>query len=278
MVTVKRILEISLPRKQSAFLWGPRKAGKSTYLKQNFPESIYYDFLKTDVALEFIKGPALLREQLMAKDEMSLKRPIIIDEVQKVPEVMDEVHWLIENKGLRFILCGSSARKLKRGKGNLLGGRAWQFEMFPLVTPELKDIDLLRALNHGLIPDHYLSDDYKMSLQGYVQDYLKEEVFAEDLIRNIPAFARFFDAVGYTHGELISFSNIARDCGVDSKTVKEYYQILADTLLGRLVEPFRKRQSRQVIMRSPKFYLFDVGVAGPIIKRQITETRGEQYN
>jgi len=213
----------------------------------------------------------------MAKDEMSLKRPIIIDEVQKVPEVMDEVHWLIENKGLRFILCGSSARKSKRGKGNLLGGRAWQFEMFPLVTPELKDIDLLRALNHGLIPDHYLSDDYKMSLQGYVQDYLKEEVFAEGLIRNIPAFARFFDAVGYTHGELISFSNIARDSGVDSKTVKEYYQILADTLLGRLVEPFRKRQSRQVIMRSPKFYLFDVGVAGPIIKRQITETRGEQF-
>jgi len=277
MVTVKRILELSLPRKQSAFLWGPRKTGKSTYLKQNFPESIYYDFLKTDVALEFIKRPALLREQLMAKDEMSLKRPIIIDEVQKVPEVMDEVHWLIENKGLRFILCGSSARKLKRGKGNLLGGRAWRFEMFPLVTPELKDIDLLRALNHGLIPDHYLSDDYKMSLQGYVQDYLKEDVFAEGLIRNIPAFARFFDAVGYTHGELISFSKIARDCGVDSKTVKEYYQILADTLLGRLVEPFRKRQSRQVIMRSPKFYLFDVGVAGAIIKRQITETRGEQF-
>jgi len=277
MAKFKRILRISFPSRQSAFLWGPRKTGKSTYLKETFPESIYYDFLKTDVALEFIKRPALLREQLMAKDEMSLKRPIIIDEVQKVPEVMDEVHWLIENKGLRFILCGSSARKLKRGKGNLLGGRAWRFEMFPLVTPELKDIDLLRALNHGLIPDHYLSDDYKMSLQGYVQDYLKEEVFAEGLIRNIPAFARFFDAVGYTHGELISFSNIARDCGVDSKTVKEYYQILADTLLGRLVEPFRKRQSRQVIMRSPKFYLFDVGVAGAIIKRQITETRGEQF-
>jgi len=277
MAKFKRILRISFPSRQSAFLWGPRKTGKSTYLKETFPESIYYDFLKTDVALEFIKRPALLREQLMAKDEMSLKRPIIIDEVQKVPEVMDEVHWLIENKGLRFILCGSSARKLKRGKGNLLGGRAWRFEMFPMVTPELKDIDLLRALNHGLIPDHYLSDDYKMSLQGYVQDYLKEEVFAEGLIRNIPAFARFFDAVGYTHGELISFSNIARDCGVDSKTVKEYYQILADTLLGRLVEPFRKRQSRQVIMRSPKFYLFDVGVAGAIIKRQITETRGEQF-
>jgi len=277
MVKVKRILKISLPSRQSAFLWGPRKTGKSTYLKETFPESIYYDFLKTDVALELTKRPALLREQLLAKDESSLKYPIVIDEVQKVPEVMDEIHWLIENKGLSFILCGSSARKLKRGRSNLLGGRAWRYEMFPLVSAELKNIDLLRALNHGLIPDHYFSHDYKMSLRGYVQDYLKEEVFAEGLIRNVPAFARFFDAVGYTHGELINFSNIARDCGVDSKTVKEYYQILTDTLLGRLIEPFRKRQSRQVITRAPKFYLFDVGVAGAIMKRQISETRGEQF-
>jgi predicted AAA+ superfamily ATPase len=278
MVTVKRILQISLPSRQSAFLWGPRKTGKSTYLKETFPESIYYDFLKTDVALELTKRPALLREQLLAKDESSLKYPIVIDEVQKVPEIMDEIHWLIENKGLSFILCGSSARKLKRGRSNLLGGRAWRYEMFPLVSAELKNIDLLRALNHGLIPDHYFSHDYKMSLRGYVQDYLKEEVFAEGLIRNVPAFARFFDAVGYTHGELINFSNIARDCGVDSKTVKEYYQILTDTLLGRLIEPLRKRQSRQVITRAPKFYLFDVGVAGAIMKRQISETRGEQFD
>lgn len=115
MVTVKRILQISLPSRQSAFLWGPReKTGKSTYLKETFPESIYYDFLKTDVALELTKRPALLREQLLAKDESSLKYPIVIDEVQKVPEVMDEIHWLIENKGLSFILCGSSARKLRK--------------------------------------------------------------------------------------------------------------------------------------------------------------------
>jgi predicted AAA+ superfamily ATPase len=236
-----------------------------------------YDFLKTDLALEFTKRPSLLREQILAKDKIVLENPIILDEVQKVPQILDEVHWLIENKGLRFILCGSSARKLKRGRANLLGGRAWRYEMFPLVMAEMGDIDLMRTLNQGMIPDHYLRDKYQKSLSGYVRDYLKEEVFDEGLTRNIPAFARFFDAVGYSHGELTNFSNIARDCGVDSKTVKEYYQILIDTLLGRMVEPFKRRQARQIITKAPKFYLFDVGVAGAIIKRQISEERGELF-
>lgn len=161
-----------------------------------------------------------------------LNYPVILDEVQKVPQILDEVHWLIENKGLRFILCGSSARKLKRGKANLLGGRAWRYEMFPLVTAELENLNLLRVLNRGMMPDHYLQESYKKALRAYTQDYLKEEVFDEGLTRNIPAFARFFDAMGYSHGELTNYSNIARECGVDSKTVKEYYQILVDTPLG----------------------------------------------
>lgn len=277
MQKVKRILNIDLPQGQSAFLWGPRKTGKSTYLKDEFPQSLVYDFLKTDLALEFSKRPSLLREQVLAKDAAILKHPIILDEVQKVPQILDEVHWLIENKGLNFILCGSSARKLKRGKVNLLGGRAWRYEMFPLVSAELESIDLLRALNHGMIPDHYLRGNYQKSLSGYVRDYLKEEIFDEGLTRNIPAFARFFDAVGYSHGELTNFSNIARDCGVDAKTVKEYYQILIDTLLGRMVEPFKRRQSRQIITKAPKFYLFDVGVVGAMIKRNISEERGELF-
>ena len=150
-----RILNIDLPLRQSAFLWGPRKTGKSTYLKTEFPDSLVYDFLKTDLLLEFSKRPSLLREQILANDENATVPPIILDEVQKVPQVLDEVHWLIENKGLRFILCGSSARKLKRGKANLLGGRAWRYEMFPLVTAELDKLDLLKALNRGLIPVHY---------------------------------------------------------------------------------------------------------------------------
>lgn len=277
MKILSRLLNIELPQQQSAFLWGPRKTGKSTFLKRKFPGSLVYDFLKTDLFLEFSKRPSLLREQLLAKDPKFLNYPVILDEVQKVPQLLDEVHWLMENKGLRFILCGSSARKLKRGKANLLGGRAWRYELFPFVTAELEQPNLLKALNRGLIPVHYLQDTYLKSLRAYTQDYLKEEVFDEGLTRNIPAFSRFFDAMGFSHGELTNFSNIARDCGVDSKTVKEYYQILKDTLLGDFVEPFKKRQNRQVITRSPKFYLFDVGVAGAIIKRRVEQERGAAF-
>ena len=276
MVQYSRRLKMDLPKRQSAFLWGPRKTGKSTYLKQAFPNSIVYDFLKTDLMLDFNRRPALLREQLLAQSEALLAHPIILDEGQHVPLLLDEVHWLIENKGLRFVLCGSSARKLKRGRANLLGGRAWRYEMFPLVSHELNDgdMDLLTILNRGLIPDHFASAQYRRSLNAYLQDYLKEEVFAEGLTRDIPAFSRFFEAMGYSHGELTNFSNIARECGVSSKTVKEYYQILVDTLLGSMVAPFKRRQSRQVISRASKFYLFDVGVAGALAKLHLQEARG----
>ena len=279
MVQYPRRLNIDLPERQSAFLWGPRKTGKSTYLKGAFPSSLIYDFLQTDVMLDFNRRPALLRDQVLAQPEESLAHPIILDEVQKVPLLLDEVHWLIENRGLRFILCGSSARKLKRGRANLLGGRAWRYEMFPLVSSELTegDLDLLTILNRGLIPDHFTQTQYRRSLDAYVRDYLKEEVFDEGLTRNIPAFSRFFDAIGYSHGELTNYTNIARECGVSSKTVKEYFQILVDTLLGGMVAPFKRRQSRQVITKAPKFYLFDVGVAGAITKRRLSECRGEAF-
>jgi predicted AAA+ superfamily ATPase len=275
--TLPRLLKIKLPKGQSAFLWGPRKTGKTTFLRQTFPDSLSYDLLQTDLFLEFVKRPFLLREQLLAASSKQLQSPVIIDEVQKVPQLLDEIHWLMENKGLWFILCGSSARKLKRGKANLLGGRAWRYEMHPLVSAEVADLDLLRALNRGMIPVHYMQEEYRKSLQAYVRDYLKEEVFDEGLTRNIPAFSRFFDAMGYSHGELTNYMNIARDCGVDAKTVKEYYQILSDTLLGTMIEPYKKRQDRNVIMRSGKFYLFDVGVAGAITHRQIPQEKGEQF-
>ena len=274
---ITRSLEIALPTGQSAFLWGPRKTGKTTFLKTAFPDSTVYDLLQTDLLLEFTKRPSLLRERLLAAEPKRLKEPIIIDEVQKVPQLLDEIHWLIENKGLRFILCGSSARKLKRGKANLLGGRAWRYEMRPLISAELGELDLLKALNRGLLPAHYLQEEYRKSLRAYVRDYLKEEVFDEGLTRNIPAFSRFFDAVGYSHGELTNYANIARDCGVDAKTVKEYYQILVDTLLGTMIEPYSRRQDRQVISKAGKFYLFDVGVAGAIIQRRIPQEKDEQF-
>jgi predicted AAA+ superfamily ATPase len=272
-----RILSISLPRKQSAFLWGARKTGKSTYLKAAFPNSLVFDLLQTDLMLDLAKRPALLRERILAAPARQLQEPIIIDEVQKVPQLLDEVHWLIEHKRLRFILCGSSARKLTRGRTNLLGGRAWRYEMHPLVSAEIPHLDLLRALNRGLVPSHYLAPEYRRSLAAYVRDYLTEEVFAEGLSRNVPAFARFFDAMAYSHGELTNFATIARDCGVDAKTVKEYYQILVDTLLGTFIEPYKTRQERQVITKAARFYLFDVGVAGTVTKRHITEERGEQF-
>jgi predicted AAA+ superfamily ATPase len=277
MKPIPRFLTIQLPKGQSAFLWGPRKTGKTMFLRTAFPESIVYDLLQTGLFLEFAKRPSLLREQLLAAEPGQMQKPIIIDEVQKVPHLLDEIHWLIENRGFRFIMCGSSARKLKRGKANLLGGRAWRYEMHPLISIEVSDLNLLRALNRGMVPAHYLQEGYRKSLRAYVRDYLKEEVFAEGLTRNIPAFSRFFDAMGYSHGELTNYANIARDCGIDAKTVKEYYQILVDTLLGTMIEPFMRRQDRQVITKAGKFYLFDVGVAGAITQRRIPQERGEQF-
>ena len=274
---IKRVLNIELPLGQSAFLWGARKTGKTTFLKQNFADSIRYDFLKTDLFIDISKKPALLREELLAQPTEKTSKPIILDEVQKVPMLLDEIHWLIENKGFNFILCGSSARKLKRGHGNLLGGRAWRYQMLPLTTFEIQDFNLLKALNNGLIPSHYLLENSRKSLKAYVVDYLKEEIFDEGLTRNIAAFSNFLDAVGYSHGELINYTNISRDCGVDAKSVKEYFQILQDTMLGTLVFPFKKRQGRQVITKAPKFYLFDVGVAGYLSKRVIMEEKGAEF-
>lgn len=277
MVHIPRTLDLNLPEGQSAFLWGPRQTGKSTYLRQRFPDSVWFDLLKTDRFLDLSRRPSLLREELLSLDREALGRPVIIDEVQKVPALLDEVHWLMENHGLRFVLSGSSARKLKRGKANLLGGRAWRFHLFPLTSQEVGSVDLLRVLNRGMLPRPYLQEDYERSLRAYGRDYLKEEVFDEGLTRNVPAFSRFFEAMAFSHGELTNFANIARDCGVDGKTVKEYYQILVDTLLGTWVPPFKRRQNRQVISKASKFYLFDVGVAGSLVGRTIKQEKGAAF-
>ena len=272
-----RTLGIELPSGQSAFLWGPRKTGKSTLLRQQFARSARFDLLDTRLLLEFTRAPWTFAERVRALDASTRAHPIIIDEVQKVPALLDEVHRLIESEGFRFVLCGSSARKLKRGRANLLGGRAWRFALHPLTRTEIPAFDLLRALNHGLIPQHYDGGHPRRALAGYVDDYLKEEVFAEGLTRNAPAFSRFFEALAFSHGELINFSNIARDCGVDSKTVREYFQILVDTLLGVFVEPFARRRSRAILTRIPKFYLFDVGLAGYVTRRRLEATTGPDF-
>jgi predicted AAA+ superfamily ATPase len=276
----KRTLNIKLPEKQSAFLWGPRKSGKSTWLRYNFPDAHYYDFLKSDLFNRFQKQPSLLRQELGLKFKTSSGSSndiVVLDEVQKIPHILDEVHWMIENTDCRFILCGSSARKLKRGQANLLGGRAWRFQMFPLTSKEIGDVNLLQALNRGLLPAHYTDKQYERTLKGYIHDYLKEEIMAEGLTRNVKAFSLFLDSIAYSNSEMVNYTNIARDCAVDSKTVKEYYQILIDTNLGYYVFPYTKNRSRDIISKTPKFYLFDVGLANSICRQNILEERGPAF-
>jgi predicted AAA+ superfamily ATPase len=274
LVRYPRLLKLQLPKRQSAFLWGARKTGKSTFLLKNFPNAVIYDLLKTDVFFRLVKSPHILREEILALPEAALNSPIILDEVQKIPALLDEVHWLIENTKAQFILCGSSARKLKRTGANLLGGRAWRYSFYPLVYPEIPDFDLLHALNAGLLPSHYLSPNANRSLKAYIQDYLTHEILKEGLIRNLPAFARFLEDLGFTQGQLINYSNIARETGIDSKTVKEYYQILVDTWLGYFIFPYHRKVNRNVIASTPKFYLFDVGVFNSLCKRHISELKG----
>lgn len=275
-MNLNRLLKIKLPKRQSAFLWGARKTGKSTYLAQHFPLSIKYDLLRTDEFARLLAAPYLLREEILALPKDKLEHPIIIDEIQKIPALLNEVHWLIENHPVSFILCGSSARKLKRGAANLLGGRAWRYHFYPLVYPEIPDFDLLRAFNHGLLPANYLSNYPERMLRAYVGDYLNEEIQAEGLVRNLPGFARFMDLIGFTNGQMLNFANVARDVGVDAKTIKEYYQILIDTLIGYEILPFHKKVKRDLIQSTPKFYLFDVGIANFLKHRKIEILKGEE--
>jgi uncharacterized protein len=270
----KRLLDMSLERGQSVFLWGARQTGKSTYLAAHYPDSRYINLLESDVFLSLSKSPHLLREQVLSFSDELLKHHIIIDEVQKVPELLDEIHWLIENTDAAFILCGSSARKLKQSGANLLGGRAWRYHFLPLVTKEIPDFDLLQALNTGLLPAHYLSKNPQKSLQAYIEDYLTQEIKAEGLVRNLPSFARFLDSMSFCNGEVIKYTNIARDCGIDSKTVQNYFEILVDTLLGYYLLPYKKRVSRAIMTEAPKFYLFDVGVANYLSNKTINILKG----
>ena len=272
----KRIQNLNLSADETCFLWGPRQTGKSTLLKTLFPQATRYDLLLSTEYQRLIRAPHLIREQCLADglDKNAQQSPIIIDEIQKIPALLDEVHWLIENRGLRFILCGSSARKLKRGHANLLGGRAVRYELFPLVFPEITDFSLEKALNNGLLPRHYDSPHPERLLQSYVGDYLKEEILAEALTRNIPAFSRFLEVAALSNGELLNYTTIARESSISSATVKEYFQILEDTLIGQKLPAFQKRKKRRIIT-SPKFYFFDLS---PVI--QLTSrgkvTRGSE--
>jgi predicted AAA+ superfamily ATPase len=232
---------------------------------------VHIDLLKSDVLSEYASKPSLLRERYQAPPGSAPHPPIVIDEVQKCPALLDEVHWLIENTPRRFLLTGSSARKLRREHANLLGGRAWRREMRPLTSTEIHNgpgepFDVHRAVIHGLIPSHYLSSTHKEELRGYVSDYLIEEIANEGTVRNLPAFSDFLRVASITNAELLNYTNVAREVGVSAKVVRGYFQILEDTLLGFRVAPWSKSKHRRMV-ETEKFYLFDVGVCNYLARR-----------
>ena len=248
----------------SVFLFGARQTGKSILLKNLFPNNVYIDLLETDTKNRLLEKPSLLRELVETQPDGSL---IIIDEIQQVPELLDEVHLLINRRQMRFVLSGSSARKLKRRGVNTLGGRAFPERLYPLVSSEIPDFDLQCALTHGMLPKIYQSDRrYKRLLQAYVDIYLKEEIQAEAIVRNLKSFNRFLEVAALTNGEIVNYNNIAQDCGVSAKTASDYFSILQDTLIGYLIPAFSDKEKRRV-MQAPKFWFFDVGVANHLLHR-----------
>jgi len=259
--------------KNSLFLWGARQTGKSTLLKTLFPDSIWFDLLLSDVFERLQRDPSQLREIAIANTS---QKPIVIDEVQRIPGLLNEVHWLIVNKNIRFILSGSSPRKIIRSGANLLGGRALRYELYPLISREIPGFDILKALNNGLLPRHYLSANPKKLISAYIGSYLRDEIMAEAKIRNISSFSRFLETAAFSNGEIVNYTNIASECGVSSPTIKEYFQILEDTLTGRFLPSFQKKPKRRVIL-APKFYYFDVGIVNFLLKRGKIEMGSEAF-
>lgn len=264
---------IKLPKKRHFFLFGPRQVGKSTLLRNIFSSknAFFYNLLDSDTYFLLLGRPSLLNEQLNSLEKKYTH--IVIDEVQRIPELLNEVHLNIEEKRNRiFILSGSSARKLKRQGANMLGGRALTYNLYPLTHKELgKNFNLNRALELGTLPVIYLdtekNDIYaKETLKSYVKTYLEEEVKAEALVRNLRYFVQFLDLAASENGHIINFSNIAGDIGCDYKTVQEFYRVLEDTLIGFTLNAYAKSTRRQ-LSKHPKFYFFDTGVQRAITKK-----------
>ncbi len=253
---------------RSLLLLGPRQTGKSTLLRSLFPEAPYFDLLEADTYRRLSAHPEYLRQTLSPE-----VRLVVIDEVQKIPELLDEVHLLIErNRSLRFVLTGSSARKLKRGRANLLAGRAWTARLHPLVTPELGRAAVLDRMNRGGLPGFFDSEVYEEDLRAYVGTYLQEEIQAEGLSRAIGNFSRFLEVAGLTNGEQLNFTKVGSDAGVPPRTIREYYQVLDDTLVAYQLPAYQATVRRKPVAKS-KFYLFDLGVAR-ILARQASIVEG----
>ncbi len=262
MVLERRMV---LSPSRSYLVLGPRRVGKSTFLRNQVKAAATVDLLMSDVYFDYRARPALLRERYSRLDGT-----LVIDEVQRIPELMGEVHWLLENSGLRFILSGSSARRLRRSGLTNLAGRLRTQRMAPLTWAECGEKFVLEErLQHGMLPPILFSDEPATDLKDYCGEYLKEEVQAEGVVRNLPSFTRFLEVASFNNAELLNFANVARECGVSSKTVAEYYQILEDTLLGHFLDPYVKTKKRRPI-QTRKFYYFDCGVANSLLGRRIS--------
>ncbi len=258
----QRILDVnSALAQKSVFLFGPRQTGKSSYVREQLKQqpALSYNLLDAGLQLRLLADPTLMRQEIVAGNLRDCV--VFIDEIQKCPTLLDEVHLLIEERGIRFLLTGSSARKLKRAGTNLLGGRARTKYLHPFVYPEISDdTNLLEhVMARGLLPSHFLSDAPDEDLLSYVNTYLSEEIAAEGQARNLPAFARFLETSSTLNTKIINYTNVANDAQVPRQTVRVWFQILIDTMLGYELQPYRSTVKRKAI-ETAKFYFFDIGV------------------
>lgn len=273
--------DLKLPPKHSFFLFGPRLTGKSTLLQATFASSqtLYYDLLKSEEYLRLSANPHLFREEIAARPARVTH--VIVDEVQRVPALLNEIHYILEKpKAPYFCMSGSSARKLKRSHANLLAGRAWTYRLFPLTYRELGgSFSLHKALNLGTLPSVYLDESpagAQKTLRAYVETYLREEIEAEALTRSLGGFLRFLTLAADNNGQIINYSTIARECGVSYQTVKGYFEILEDTLIGSFLQPYA-RSRRKRLVQHPKFYFFDTGVVRALQKTIGVELQPKTY-
>jgi predicted AAA+ superfamily ATPase len=261
---VDRILDLpGILEKKSYFLFGPRQTGKSSLIRRTLKGVRVYDLLDTSVYLALSQDPRRIAQETTSGEDL-----VVIDEIQRLPQLLNEVHRLIETRRLRFLLTGSSARKLRRGGVNLLGGRARTKYLHPLTCKELGDrFDLHRALARGLLPSIYFSDDPRADLQAYAGSYLQQEIVAEGVTRNVPAFSRFLKVAAFCNGTIVNFTNVANDAQVARTTVYQYFDILKDTLVVHELPPWRKTKKRKPLASS-KYYFFDVGVVAALQGRE----------
>lgn len=265
MESVSRLLDLSSAlNRKSVFLFGPRQSGKTTYIKKQLKNeiSLFWTLLDGRLRIKVQSDPSLLRKEIEARNLTDCI--VCIDEIQKCPELLEEVHLLIEDRNIRFLLTGSSARKLRRGGINLLGGRALQFHMHPFCYKEIAEnkkfpFSLERVFYNGLIPSMYLSEYPDEDLGAYIDTYLTEEIAAEGAARNLPGFSRFLEFAAKTNAEILNYTNIANDAHLPRQTVKLWYDVLIDTLIGYEVPPFTATKKRKAI-ETPKFYFFDTGI------------------